>query len=567
MRFFGTLAARKIASARRPFGVVAFLMSLFVATGAMAADLQVSEYTQDPDPVANGGVTDFSIRLTNNESAVTNATLTIQVSPGFEVTAGQVPAGCSVAGAVGSQTITCNIANFPNGDLNLTYSATARQLGAAQTTATIATPVGVTDTNAANDSLPLTPNVVSGADLTITKTDNQPDHAVAGGETLTYTLTVTNNGPDATAAVRITDSLPASSDFQFASASGTNWTCNHASGVVTCNFGGTARTGAYPSVNIVGTVVKAIAGTITNNAAASLTDPLVADPNPNNNTVSPPVVTNVEPGADLLAQKSMPATILEGSTANVTLRIVNDGPFAVSAGATIVDTFHANFTLGTLPAGCSAVGQTVTCTAGALADGATATFVIPVTGTTATSGSFLNQAVAAAPGGFTDPNPANNQASANFQIAAPSADLRVTKTKGPNPVDEGQQMTSAIRVTNLGPATLSYTPSTPIRVTDTVDASKENYVSAGAGWPAARRRTSSRAAPRARARLRSGRTSTFPSSPSPAPASTGRSPTPRARAERPGRSPRRSTRTRRTTAKAPACSPRRTQRTCRSSRT
>jgi uncharacterized repeat protein (TIGR01451 family) len=482
MRFFGTLAARKTASARRSFGVVAFVFSLFAAGGAFAADLQVSEYIQETDPVARNGVTDFNIRLTNNESAVANAVLTIQVSPGFEVTPAQVAGGCSVAGAVGSQTITCNIANFPSGDLNLSYSATARQLGAAQTTASIATPGGVTDTNPANNSLPLTPNVVAGADLTIAKTDNQPDDAVAGGETLTYTLTVTNSGPDATGAVRISDSLPAASDFQFASASGTGWSCNHAGGVVTCNYGGAAIQGAYPPVNIVGTVVKAIAGTLTNNASTSLTDPLVADPNPNNNIVSPPVVTSVQPGADLLAEKSMPATIVEGTTANVTLRIVNDGPFTVGAGSTIVDTFHANFTLGAMPAGCSAAGQTVTCTAGSLADGASATFVIPVTGTTATTGSFLNQATVTPASGFADPNTANNQASANFQISAPTADLTVAKTKGPNPVDEGQQMTSAIRVTNLGPAVLNYTPSTPIRVTDTVDAAKETYVSAGAGW-------------------------------------------------------------------------------------
>ena len=48
---------------------------------------------------------------------------------------------------------------------------------------------------------------VGEADLEITKSDS-PDPVTTGSD-LTYTITVTNNGPDAATSVTVTDTLPA----------------------------------------------------------------------------------------------------------------------------------------------------------------------------------------------------------------------------------------------------------------------------------------------------------------------------------------------------------------------
>lgn len=470
-------AARLVARALLKF---AFALALLAPASAWAADLQISGYEWSPDPVANGAVTTFQVRATNNgPGTINDAVVTIAISPRFTVVAGPgaFPAYCSLSGAVGSQVLTCNLPVFAVGDHTFTYQAIASSTGSANTTATISS-VSAGDTNPANDSLVVTPAVQNGADLTVAKDDGEPDNAIPAGGVLSYTLTVNNAGPNATNSVRVTDNLPAAGDFQYQSASGTNWSCSHNSGQVVCTYSGAAIIGAFPPVTITGSV-RASGGTITNNAFAALTSPTVLDPDTTNNSATP-VVTDILPGTDLRADKTMPANMVVGDNANVTLTIFNNGP-VTATGATIVDTFTANFTLGTLPPGCVAAGQTVTCTAGTLVSGANQVFVIPVTATTATGGSFVNTATVSPPAGLSDPVSGNDSDGATYQIAPVSADLSITKTKGPNPVQAGQNMTSTITVRNNGPSVLTYGPGSPLRVTDTVTAD-ETFVSAPAPW-------------------------------------------------------------------------------------
>jgi uncharacterized repeat protein (TIGR01451 family) len=110
----------------------------------------------------------------------------------------------------------------------------------------------------------------SGADLSVTKTDS-PDPVLVGG-TLTYTVTVSNNGPDPATGVVLTDTLPPSVTFGSATSP-----CTQASGTVTCNLGSLASAAAT-IVTIVGTPTAI--GTVTNNASVTANEP---DPNPGNN--------------------------------------------------------------------------------------------------------------------------------------------------------------------------------------------------------------------------------------------------------------------------------------------
>jgi uncharacterized repeat protein (TIGR01451 family) len=114
------------------------------------------------------------------------------------------------------------------------------------------------------------------ADLALTKTDS-PD-PVTVGQNLTYTVTVTNKGPDVATGVTLTDTLPGG--VTFVSASPVQGSCAEASGVVTCPLG-TLANGATATVTIV--VTPRAPGTITNTARVTGTPP---DPDAANNTVT-----------------------------------------------------------------------------------------------------------------------------------------------------------------------------------------------------------------------------------------------------------------------------------------
>jgi len=93
---------------------------------------------------------------------------------------------------------------------------------------------------------------------------------------ITYTLTISNAGPDNSSLITVTDNLPPV-NFNFGGASGAGWACSSLSGVVTCTLPDLAA-GGLTTINITGTVA-ASTGTLTN--TASVASPI--DPVPGNN--------------------------------------------------------------------------------------------------------------------------------------------------------------------------------------------------------------------------------------------------------------------------------------------
>src|SRR5262249_12591335 len=110
-------------------------------------------------------------------------------------------------------------------------------------------------------------------------------------------------------------------------------------------------------------------------------------------------------------------------------------------------------------------------TVGNLANGANANATIVVTAPS-TPGTITNTATVA--GNQTDPNTANNTASATTQVQALSADLSITKT-GPATVGAGQSFTYTLAVQNGGPS-----DATGVAVTDTLPTGV-GFVSASSG--------------------------------------------------------------------------------------
>lgn len=470
---------------------------------AQTADLQVSEYSADPSPVGRGGTATFTIRATNNGAANANgATVTIAVSSAFEVLNNPgtaFPANCTLSGAVGSQQLLCTLAAFANGaDLTFTYQAVARVIGSPATRSTIAPPAGVTGTNPANDFLEINPSVQSGTDLSVVKSADRASYP--GGDTVVYTLQPRLGGPDTTNGIRVTDNLPPQSDLDSITVTNvgggalTNWTCSVNTGVpnVVCNYTGAAPAapgfgGAVvnlPPFQIRGRVARGITGTITNSAFTTITSGTVLEINSTNDS-SGNVVVNVTPGADLRAEKAMaPNPVATSTPVTLTLTIRNLGPASVTA-ARIVDVVPAGFGIGTLPAGCAAVGQQITCTSGTISgSGAAAqTFTIPLT-SPAAGASGTNTATVSPPAGITDPVPGNDAANFPYTVQTPFADLVASKAKTGGPVGPSSPLTSTIQISNSGAslAAAAFTPATPLVITDQIGANEQFTGVATAGW-------------------------------------------------------------------------------------
>lgn len=112
------------------------------------------------------------------------------------------------------------------------------------------------------------------ADLAVTKTDNADPISV--GDTVTYTITVTNNGPDAASNVTVTDTLPGAGAMIVAASPG----CLFTPMTVTCTIGALAVGG---SATVTVTLNATAAGTLLDSASVAGTE---ADPVAANNSAA-----------------------------------------------------------------------------------------------------------------------------------------------------------------------------------------------------------------------------------------------------------------------------------------
>ena len=135
------------------------------------------------------------------------------------------------------------------------------------------------------------------------------------GETITYTVTLSNKGPDAATNVQVTDLLPAG--VSFVSATPSQGTYNSVSGLWTIS---SVATSAPQTLALTGTVVGA--AEVINTATITHADQF--DPDPSNNTASAPE-TPLQ--ADLALSKSVnDATPNVGDTITYTVTLKNNGP-------------------------------------------------------------------------------------------------------------------------------------------------------------------------------------------------------------------------------------------------
>ena len=144
--------------------------------------------------------------------------------------------------------------------------------GSAATSAQLGGPQGVAVDSSGNVFIGDTSNdrvrkvaAAPRTDLAVTMTD-LPD-PIHTGNNLTYSITITNNGPNTANSVIVTDTLP--SGVTFVSATPGQGSCSGTS-AVTCNLG-TLANGATATVTIV-TTVTATSGSFSNTASVSATE-------------------------------------------------------------------------------------------------------------------------------------------------------------------------------------------------------------------------------------------------------------------------------------------------------
>jgi uncharacterized repeat protein (TIGR01451 family) len=373
-----------------------------------------------PTTIDPAAISVLTITVNNaNAAAITVTSLTDSFPAG--VTASATPNTSTTCGG-GSVTSTATSVSLTGGTVpasgscSFSIDTTASTPGASFVN-TI--PAGALTTSAGSNAVAAsaTLSVRPEADLSLTKTG--PATVVNGGA-ISYTVVISNAGPQAANGAQFSDSVPAA-------ITGVGASCGGATGGAVCgavavagnNVTSTVTTlpaGATLTITVTGTAPQS--GTFTN-IARVVTPAGVEDPTDpghtgaGNNSAS---ANTTVVSADLRVSKSHSGTFVVGSNGVYTITVDNTlGTAATSGTITVTDTLPAGLTpvssTGTTWT-CAAVGQVVTCTSPA-AIPAGATSANPITLTVAVASTAVpavTNSVTVAGGNEPAANNANNSA-------------------------------------------------------------------------------------------------------------------------------------------------------------
>lgn len=295
-------------------------------------------------------------------------------------------------------------------------------------------PTGLTDNNLTNNTSSDTNTQNSQADLSLAITGS-PDTVIAG-ENITYTITLTNNGPSTAQNVQVQDVLPASLSFVSATPSKGSWT---------------APNWTIGSLALNETVTMTLVAKLNSNVTSNVTNTVTAttgssDPNPSNNSASKTTTTITR--ADLgITMSASPEPAIAGETLTYSIVVRNNGPS--NAASVVVN--------DVLPGGLSFVSvtpsvgtwNTSTWSLGTLASGSQATLSLVTRVNSSSTADIVNTASVSS--ATTDPVTTNNSATKTTGVST-LANVSISKVANSSQVNAGETVIYTIRVNNNGPS-------------------------------------------------------------------------------------------------------------------
>jgi uncharacterized repeat protein (TIGR01451 family) len=450
------------------FGANSATVTDVVATSTQA-DLALSTAATPLSVYAGNDIT-YTQVVTNNGPAAAAAVSFVEATPAnttFASVSAPVGWSCTAPAVGGTGNVTCtdtSLASGSSADIIVVVNV-ASTVTVASITATSTVSSTTSDPNSANNSTTTNTTVTTTCDLAVTNTG--APSPVTAGNNITYTQVVTNTGPSNCSTATFTEAIPANTTFVSLTPVPAGWTCT-TTGSISC----TDTTVAPNSTSTFPVIVKVAAGTaagtiITDTATVSTT---THDTNPADNTATVTIGVAGATQADLsVTNSASPNPVTAGSNITYTQVVTNSGPAAATT-VTLTETLPTGTTFVSLAGAgwtCTAAAP-YTCTIASLAANATTTFTFVVTvGATATSGSTITDTASVASSVTGDPNPGNNSASVSVQVAD-SANLSITNTASPVPVQAGNNIIYTQVITNGGPsaaATATLTENTPPNTT------------------------------------------------------------------------------------------------------
>lgn len=416
-------------------------------------DLEVTA-SAEPAQLVAGDVVTYTYRITNfGPSVADNVELSVTLPAELSAIGQPQPpgGGSCTAGPV----FTCDLGSLPR-----TQAATVPVTGTVS--ATVSSPVlslasvrstteANADRNPANDNANVSRSVVQRADLSVAKSASAPGFtgAVVAGATLTYTLSVINNGPSVATGTILTDILP--SGVALSGLATSLGSCS-GSAIVSCALGALLP-GQNATVTATVLVNVSALGSLTNTVSASSA---VLDPDPANNSAS--AITSATDRADLRLVKSASVTAAVSGQDSFfyTLAVGNGGP-SLARSVKVTETLASGLTFtgfgGPTGTSCTALGGGVVgCSLPNSSPGVTQTLRIDVAASAGATGVLTSSAVAAT--SALDPDPANNSASVAI-TSGQSADIQVTKRAVIANLNVGGLVTYTVTVDNFGPSNAS----------------------------------------------------------------------------------------------------------------
>ncbi len=213
--------------------------------------------------------------------------------------------GATCSGSGGPTTLDfSDTVDMPAGS-SITYTVTANIASSATkdlvNTVTVTPPAGVTDPTPGNNTATDTDTANPQVDLMVTKDDGLT--IIAAGTTLTYTITVTNNGPSDAFGATVSDAIPPEI-VQW------TWTCTAAGGATCSGSGGPLSTDFTDTVDVPvgGTVTYTVTAEVRETATGSLTNTVSVSPSSGVTETNPADNTATDTDVLAVSDKGMTGT-------------------------------------------------------------------------------------------------------------------------------------------------------------------------------------------------------------------------------------------------------------------